>query len=151
MRLETEALKRLMALKYYDVPTLAKKVGVSRQSAYMWLWGKSQPRPNMLRKLCDVLECSPDDLIQKNMSWYVVVTMTEYDDQFGNNGPWEDWVGPFATMEEAKANESRAVRQRAYDWDEITKSYECRWDKVTSKVMQMNSDVTQCEVTTWQG
>ena len=65
MKLDTEALKRLMGNKFYDAATLAAKVGVSTQSIRMYAWGKTQPKADTMRKLCEALECKPDDIVKE--------------------------------------------------------------------------------------
>jgi transcriptional regulator with XRE-family HTH domain len=42
---------------------LAEKVGVPYQTIQRWESGGSMPRPSLLKRLCEALEVTPDELL----------------------------------------------------------------------------------------
>ena len=65
MKLDTEALKRQMTRKFLNGKRLSEQIGISTTATYKILKGINQPSPDTLRKLCEVLEVDPDDLIEE--------------------------------------------------------------------------------------
>jgi len=65
MNLDTERLKRQMAIRFTNGARLAPEVGISKQALYRILRGESQPSPNTFKKLCEVLECEPQELLKE--------------------------------------------------------------------------------------
>lgn len=63
MHLDTNKLKRELAVRYMNATSLAKVTGISRQSIYRILRGANQPKPENLRLICEAIECDPRDLI----------------------------------------------------------------------------------------
>ena len=57
-RLRAWRLRRFLTQKQ-----LAEKVGVPYQTVQRWESGQSFPRPAKLRRLCEALEVTPDDLL----------------------------------------------------------------------------------------
>jgi transcriptional regulator with XRE-family HTH domain len=59
-------VERLKAIRTHRLLTqreLAEKVGVSWQTVSEWESGRQQPRMMHLRKLCEALEVTPDELL----------------------------------------------------------------------------------------
>ena len=61
--LDTEEMAYRMKLEPITATELAERVGVSRQTIYNLLNGKSQPKRRTLLRICEVLRCSPETLI----------------------------------------------------------------------------------------
>ena len=49
--------------RFLTQKALAELVGVPYQTVQRWESGQSMPRPGYLRKLCEVLEATPDELL----------------------------------------------------------------------------------------
>lgn len=58
-----ERLKAIRTRRLLTQKELAEKIGVSWQTVSEWESGRQQPRMQHLRKLCTVLEVSPDELL----------------------------------------------------------------------------------------
>ncbi len=57
---------REAALKFrgWSIYKLAQQIDMPHQSVYAWAWGKTRPTYQNLAKICEVLGCSPNDLLQ---------------------------------------------------------------------------------------
>lgn len=55
-------LKELRIRRMLTQKELAAAVGATYQSVQAWESGQSRPRPGAQRRLCEVLQVSPDDL-----------------------------------------------------------------------------------------
>ena len=64
MQIDTDALRRLMALHFMGASDLARATGVSRQTIYRILRGESNPKPQNLKKICEALECGPLEIFK---------------------------------------------------------------------------------------
>jgi transcriptional regulator with XRE-family HTH domain len=58
-----ERLKAIRTNRLLTQKELAEKVGVSWQTVSEWESGRQQPRMSHLRKLCEVLEVTADELL----------------------------------------------------------------------------------------
>ncbi len=58
-------LKKMLRLRRMSQQELADAVGVSNQSVSSWATGQKMPRMKMLMKLCDVLDCPLEALIEE--------------------------------------------------------------------------------------
>lgn len=58
-----EQLKALRTRRLLTQKELAEKVGVSWQTVSEWESGRQQPRMAHLRKLCEALGVTPDELL----------------------------------------------------------------------------------------
>lgn len=65
MQLDTDKLKRQMAIKFMSGANLAEATGLSRQSIYRILRGANQPKPANFRAICEALDCDPRDLLRE--------------------------------------------------------------------------------------
>jgi len=65
VRVDTDALKRQMGLKFYNGAKLSRELGISTTSVYQILRGATQPKPENLRKICEILECTPEDIVKE--------------------------------------------------------------------------------------
>lgn len=65
MQLDTDKLKRQMAVKFMNGADLAKATGISRQSIYRILRGANQPKASNFKLICQALECDPRDLLKE--------------------------------------------------------------------------------------
>lgn len=61
-------LQYLRAERHMTQEQLAMLLGVSRQSVTKWEAEKSYPEMDKLIKMCQIFECSPDDLVQGDVS-----------------------------------------------------------------------------------
>ncbi len=59
-----DGLKRLRHERMLTQVELAEKVGVSQQAVQYWEAGTRYPRPAQQRKLCQILEVSPAELLR---------------------------------------------------------------------------------------
>lgn len=50
--------------KNYSLYRLAKEMGLPQQTIYSWAKGRTQPSYLNLDKLCDVLNCNIEDLLE---------------------------------------------------------------------------------------
>lgn len=64
MKVDTNKLKRQLAIKFTNGARLAPVIGISKTSMYQILRGENQPSPDTFRKLCEALECDPTDLLE---------------------------------------------------------------------------------------
>lgn len=55
-------LKQLIQSKGVKQKWLAQKMGVSEVTISSWVSGKTTPKEEHLKKLCDILEVSPETL-----------------------------------------------------------------------------------------
>jgi transcriptional regulator with XRE-family HTH domain len=55
-------LKQLIQTKGYKQKWLAQKLGVSEVTVSNWVSGKTIPKEEHLKKLCDILEINPEIL-----------------------------------------------------------------------------------------
>ncbi len=67
-----EGLRELRRRKLLTQKELAERVGVKYQTLQTWESGQNRPRPAAMRKLCEVLGATPDELLaaldsQENM------------------------------------------------------------------------------------
>jgi transcriptional regulator with XRE-family HTH domain len=58
-----EQLRAWRLRRFLTQQQLADKLGVPYQSVQRWESGQSFPRPGSLRRLCEALEVTPDDLL----------------------------------------------------------------------------------------
>lgn len=65
MIVDTEALKRRMGNRFYTGARLARELGLSRTAVYQILRGKSQPKPENLKHICEILECDPEEIVKE--------------------------------------------------------------------------------------
>lgn len=65
MNIDTERLKRQMAIKFTNGSRLAPVIGISRTAIYKIIRGENQPSPDTFKKLCEALECDPQDLLKE--------------------------------------------------------------------------------------
>lgn len=65
MQLDTDKLKRQMAVKFMSGAKLAEATGITRQSIYRILRGANQPKPENFKLICEALECDPRDLLKE--------------------------------------------------------------------------------------
>lgn len=63
MNIDTNKLKRQMAIKFTNGSRLAPVIGVSRTAIYKIIRGENQPSPDTFKKMCEALECDPKDLL----------------------------------------------------------------------------------------
>ena len=63
MQLDTEEMALRMRLEPITAKELADRVGISRQSVYNLLSGRSQPKPATLRRIAEELRCKPEILL----------------------------------------------------------------------------------------
>lgn len=56
-------LRGRLELKNKSQADLARAVGVSQVSVSNWVNGEILPRPKMIEKICNYLQCSADDLL----------------------------------------------------------------------------------------
>ncbi len=56
-------LRELRRRKLLTQAELAKAVGTTYQTVQRWESGASRPRPAAMRKLCEVLEVTPEELL----------------------------------------------------------------------------------------
>ena len=56
-------LRELRRRKLLTQAELAKAIGTTYQTVQRWESGASQPRPSAMRKLCEVLEVTPEELL----------------------------------------------------------------------------------------
>ena len=64
MNVSTDKLKRQLAIKFTNGARLAPAIGISKTAMYKILRGENQPSPDTFKKLCEVLECDPRDLLK---------------------------------------------------------------------------------------
>lgn len=65
MKIDTEALRRQMGVKFLNGRQLAQQVGFSTTAMYKILRGERQPKPENLRKICEALECGPEEIVKE--------------------------------------------------------------------------------------
>ena len=65
MELDTEKLKREMAVRFYSGAKLAEATGITRQSIYRILRGDNQPKPENFKAICEALDVDPRDLLKE--------------------------------------------------------------------------------------
>ena len=65
MNLDTEKVKRQMAIRFTNGARLAPKIGISKQAFYRILRGETQPSPDTFRAICEALECDPRELLKE--------------------------------------------------------------------------------------
>ncbi|BCR36594.1 helix-turn-helix domain-containing protein [Mariniplasma anaerobium] len=72
-------LKEFRETKNLSQRELAQRLGITQ--AYYWKWeiGKSFPNAKQILKLCDTLECSPNDLFGFKGVHAVVIERLEHD------------------------------------------------------------------------
>ena len=56
-------MRHLRLRKFLTQTQLAEEIGVRYQTIGSWEAGTSRPRPNAMRKLCEALEVTPDELL----------------------------------------------------------------------------------------
>lgn len=49
--------------KNWSLYKLAQMLDVPSQTVYAWSWGKAFPSYKSLEKICNLLECTPNDLL----------------------------------------------------------------------------------------
>lgn len=54
-----------MAIHFTNGARLAPVIGISKTAMYKILRGANQPSPDTFKKLCEVLECDPRDLLRE--------------------------------------------------------------------------------------
>ena len=64
MKVDTEKLKRQMAIRFTNGARLAPIIGISKTSMYKIIRGDNQPSPDTFRAICEALECEPTDLLE---------------------------------------------------------------------------------------
>lgn len=65
VNVDTERLKRQMAINFTNGSRLAPVIGISRTAMYKIIRGDNQPSPDTFRKLCEALNCDPRDLLKE--------------------------------------------------------------------------------------
>lgn len=56
-------LRNRLAAKRWSQADLSRAVGASQTSVSLWINAEVLPRPNMVKKICQFLGCSSDDLM----------------------------------------------------------------------------------------
>ena len=54
-----------MAIKFTNGSRLSQQIGISRTAMYYLIRGTHQPSPDTFKKLCEALECDPQDLLKE--------------------------------------------------------------------------------------
>ena len=72
-------LQYLRAERHMTQEQLAMLLGVSRQSVTKWEAEKSYPEMDKLIKMCQIFECSLDDLVQGDVSRRAAVSQSAAD------------------------------------------------------------------------
>ena len=62
---DTDRLKRELTVNFTNGARFAPVIGISKQAMYMILRGENQPSPDTFKKICEVLECDPRDLLKE--------------------------------------------------------------------------------------
>lgn len=65
-KIDKEKLQKYMTKKFLNLRGLAKATGLSIQAISSLANGKATPRPQNLKKICDVLECEAFDILQNS-------------------------------------------------------------------------------------
>ena len=65
MKVDVDKMKRLMVMNGMSGKALANAIGVSTTAVYKVLHGQNQPKPSTLMKICETLNCDPDDLVKE--------------------------------------------------------------------------------------
>lgn len=64
MKLDKQKVKYRMACQFLNMEELQRRSGISRATVYNVVNGRTEPKPDTLRKLCDALECKPQDILR---------------------------------------------------------------------------------------
>ena len=62
MKVDTLELRRQIALHYHTAKSFAKEVGISSTSMYAITQGRSQPKPVTLKRICEALDVTPEQI-----------------------------------------------------------------------------------------
>lgn len=62
--IDTEKLKSKMEARFMSGVELAKRVGITDISIYNITSGRTQPKPENLRRICEALECKPEEILK---------------------------------------------------------------------------------------
>ena len=65
MKIKTQELRKLITLKGLTRAGLSRELGVSTTAIYKITSGRNGASPETLRKLCKVLECDPDEIVEE--------------------------------------------------------------------------------------
>lgn len=65
MNVDTEKLKRQLAIKFTNGARLAPVIGISKTAMYKILRGENQPSPDTFKAICQALECDPRELLKE--------------------------------------------------------------------------------------
>ena len=65
VRIDTGAFDRLMVSRGYNCTTLAEQIGTSRTTVSNMRNGRTVPRTTTLARVCEVLGCTPGDIIKE--------------------------------------------------------------------------------------
>lgn len=63
MKLNKEKCDQAMLNSFNNYTSIAKETGLTYAAVHKILTGKANPRPSSLKAVCEVLKCSPNDLI----------------------------------------------------------------------------------------
>ena len=70
-------IKNLRKSKGITQEQLADSIGVSLMTVRRWEWGNTAPNSNMLKKLAEVLNTTPENLLNDNTNENVILSTTE--------------------------------------------------------------------------
>lgn len=65
MSIVSDNIKRLRIKADMEQLELAEKLGVSNKTVSSWECGRTEPRMEMIEKICNVLHCTKSDLVEE--------------------------------------------------------------------------------------
>lgn len=65
MKLNTQELRKRITLKGHTRASLARELGLSTTAIYKITAGQNGASPETLRKMCEILECNPDEIVEE--------------------------------------------------------------------------------------
>lgn len=62
--IDTQKLKSKMEVRFMSGVDLARHIGVTETTIYNITAGRTQPKPENLRRICEALECKPEEILK---------------------------------------------------------------------------------------
>ena len=62
--IDTQKLRNKMEARFMSGIELSRRVGVTETTIYNITAGRTQPKPENLRRICEALECKPEEILK---------------------------------------------------------------------------------------
>lgn len=61
-------IQNYLSIMQMDPQELARKLGCSQSTVYMWIQGNSTPRMDKIDRMCEIFGCEREDLISERLA-----------------------------------------------------------------------------------